>query len=164
MKKGKKIFWLAVTSSFALGLLARAEEAPPEQQEQVRAAINAIKQNKIVAILELPADEEETFLVLYNEWEEVRWAHTQRRDVLLDELRTKMADLRAGRELMAILDDLDNADADSRTAEENLRADFRDVLSDEQYAKLLLFEDDFNRNLRRLVQEKQRAPEEELKK
>ena len=144
--------------------LAFADDAPPGQEEQVRAAINAIKQNKIVSILELPADEEETFLALYNQWEEVRWEHQQQREVLMDELKTKMADLRAGRALAIILDDLDGADADSRAAEAKLRADFRGVLSDEQYAKLLLFEDNFNRNLRRLVQEKQREPSEPEKK
>ncbi len=130
------------------------EDAPPER-EAVRAAINAIKQEKVVDVLELEDGEEETFLGVYNRWEEVRWRYRERRDALMEEVRSAMAGF-AGRPLAEILDDVDAVDAESRGSEDRLRSEFRSLLSEEQYAKLLLFEHNFNRTLRRLVQEQQR--------
>jgi len=140
----------------AFGGVARVPaDDEEEQQEQVRAALNEIKQNKLVTVLELPDDEEATFLTLYTHWEDVRWELKRRRDELMAELRMNVL-RREGRELSAILSDIDEADAAARTKEAELRAEFRRILSDEQYAKLLIFEDSFNRNLRRLVQERGR--------
>lgn len=130
------------------------EDAPPER-EAVRAAINEIKQKKVVDVLELEDGEEETFLGVYNRWEEVRWRYRERRDALMEEVRLVMAGI-DGRPLAEILDDVDAVDAESRGSEDRLRSEFRSLLSEEQYAKLLLFEHNFNRTLRRLVQEQQR--------
>ena len=130
------------------------EDAPPER-EAVRAAINEIKQKKVVDVLELEDGEEETFLGVYNRWEEVRWRYRERRDALMEEVRLEMAGL-DGRPLPEILDDVDAVDAESRGSEDRLRSEFRSLLSEEQYAKLLLFEHNFNRTLRRMVQEQQR--------
>lgn len=138
------------------------EENPPER-EAVRAAINELKQKNVVDILELEDGTEETFLGVYNRWEEVRWRYSDRRDALIEELRLVMAGS-VGRPLPEILDDVDGVDAESRGSEDRLRSEFRSLLSEEQYAKLLLFEHNFNRTLRRLVQEQQRqAPDEPYK-
>lgn len=138
------------------------EENPPER-EAVRAAINELKQKNVVDILELEDGTEETFLGVYNRWEEVRWRYGDRRDALIEELRLVMAGS-DGRPLPEILDDVDGVDAESRGSEDRLRSEFRSLLSEEQYAKLLLFEHNFNRTLRRLVQEQQRqAPDEPYK-
>ena len=138
------------------------EDNPPER-EAVRAAINEIKQKNVVDILELEDGTEETFLGVYNRWEEVRWRYSDRRDALIEELRLVMAGS-VGRPLPEILDDVDDVDAESRGSEDRLRSEFRSLLSEEQYAKLLLFEHNFNRTLRRLVQEQQRqAPGEPYK-
>jgi hypothetical protein len=155
-----------VTKSLTAAVLATAllapaargqqppEEAPPDR-EAVRAAINEIKQKKVVDVLELEDGVEEAFLGVYNRWEEVRWRYRERRDALMEELRGALAGS-AGRPLAEILDDVDAVDAESRGSEDRLRAEFRSFLSEEQYAKLLLFEHNFNRTLRRLVQEQQR--------
>jgi hypothetical protein len=137
---------------------ACAQEAEDEDQtnvDDVRAAINELKQKKVVDVLELSDDAEEDFLDVYNRWEEVRWRYRERRQALMEELRTAMVNQSGVRSLSEILDDVDAVDAESRGSEERLRAEFRFLLSPEQYAKLLLFEHQFNRNLRRLVQERQ---------
>lgn len=154
------------TACFTAVILAAAsyaqqspEENPPER-EAVRAAINELKQKNVVDVLELEDGTEETFLGVYNRWEEVRWRYSDRRDALIEELRLVMAGS-DGRPLPEILDDVDDVDAESRGSEDRLRSEFRSLLSEEQYAKLLLFEHNFNRTLRRLVQEQQRqAPDE----
>ena len=134
------------------------EENPPER-EAVRAAINELKQKNVVDILELEDGTEEAFLGVYNRWEEVRWRYRDRRDALIEELRLFIGG-GTGRPLPEILDDIDDVDAESRGSEDRLRSEFRSLLSEEQYAKLLLFEHNFNRTLRRLVQEQQRqAPD-----
>ena len=155
-----------VTNSLTAAVLATAllapaargqqppEEAPPDR-EAVRAAINEIKQKKVVDVLELEDGVEEAFLGVYNRWEEVRWRYRERRDALMEEIRGALAGTE-GRPLAEILDDVDAVDAESRGSEDRLRAEFRSFLSEEQYAKLLLFEHNFNRTLRRLVQEQQR--------
>jgi hypothetical protein len=157
------------TACFTAVILAAAsyaqrppEENPPER-EAVRAAINELKQKNVVDVLELEDGTEETFLGVYNRWEEVRWRYGDRRDALIEELRLVMAGS-DGRPLPEILDDVDDVDAESRGSEDRLRSEFRSLLSEEQYAKLLLFEHNFNRTLRRLVQEQQRqAPDEPYK-
>jgi hypothetical protein len=137
--------------------LVCAEEPSEDESERdaVRDAINEIKQKKVVDVLELADDEEQTFLDVYNRWEEIRWTYRERRDVLMEELRAAFAGTDDGRPLPEVLDDVDAVDAESRGSEDRLRNEFRILLSEEQYAKLLLFEYSFNRNLRRLVQERQ---------
>jgi hypothetical protein len=73
----------------------------------------------------------------------------------MEELRGALPAKDTGRPLPEVLDDVDAVDAESRGTEDRLRTEFRTLLSEEQYAKLLLFEYSFNRNLRRLVQERQ---------
>lgn len=131
----------------------QSEDSP--DRDAVRDAINEIKQKKVVDVLELADDEEQTFLDVYNRWEEVRWTYRERRDVLMEELRAAFTGTEDGRPLPDVLDDVDAVDAESRGSEDRLRDEFRMLLSEEQYAKLLLFEYSFNRNLRRLVQERQ---------
>jgi hypothetical protein len=137
--------------------LACAQEQSEDSSDRdaVRDAINEIKQKKVVDVLELADDEEQTFLDVYNRWEEVRWTYRERRDVLMEELRAAFTATDDSRPLPDVLDDVDAVDAESRGSEDRLRNEFRTLLSEEQYAKLLLFEDSFNRNLRRLVQERQ---------
>jgi len=159
----KRTLTAALTPAFLTAALwaaaSRAEEPPervPPDVEAVRAAINEIKQKNVVDVLDLENGEEQTFLGVYNRWEEVRWRYRERRDALMEELRSALTGGGAGRPPGEILDDVDAVDAESRGSEERLRAEFRALLSDEQCAKLLLFEHNFNRKLRRLVQEQQR--------
>jgi hypothetical protein len=148
-------------SAFLVAVLspatARAEDTSEDSSDRaaVRDAINELKQKKVVDVLELADDEEQTFLDVYNRWEAVRWSYRERRDALMEELRAALADAASGRPLTEVLDDVDAVDAESRGSEDRLRDEFRTLLSEEQYAKLLLFEYSFNRNLRRLVQERQ---------
>jgi hypothetical protein len=136
---------------------ARAQEPSEDssEREAVRDAINELKQQKVVDVLDLAAEEEEVFLDVYNRWEEVRWTYRERREALMEELRGALPEKDTGRPLPEVLDDVDAVDAESRGTEDRLRTEFRTLLSEEQYAKLLLFEYSFNRNLRRLVQERQ---------
>ncbi len=138
--------------------VAFSDEPPPEKnarREAIRDAISAIKQKKVVDVLELADTEKVNFLDLYDRWDEVRWQYRERRRVLMEELAGAMRGA-GSRPLGAVLDDVDAVDAESRTSEDRLRVEFRSLLSDEQYAKLLLFEQNFNRNLRRFIQEQQR--------
>jgi hypothetical protein len=156
----RKLVLLVVSSCFGAAVVATPARAqqPPENspdREAVRAAINEIKQKKVVDVLELADDEEQNFLDVYNRWEAVRWTYRERRDTLMEELRGVVAGTAPGRLLAEVLDDVDDVDAESRGSEDRLRTEFRTLLSEEQYAKLLLFEHSFNRNLRRLVQERQ---------
>lgn len=151
--------WLAALILAAAAYAQQPPEETPPEREAVRAAINELKQKKVVDVLELEDGTEETFLGVYNRWEEIRWRYRDRRDALIEELRLVMAGS-DGRPLPEILDDIDAVDAESRGSEDRLRSEFRSLLSEEQYAKLLLFEHNFNRTLRRLVQEQQRqAPD-----
>lgn len=140
------------------GSLAGAEGPSPENVdlEAVRAAVNELKQKKVVDLLALEDGDEEAFLGVYNRWEEIRWAYRERRNLLLEELRAALTEAPDSRPLAEILDDVDAVDAESRGSEDRLRKEFRQLLSEEQYAKLLLFEYSFNLRLRRLVQEQQR--------
>jgi hypothetical protein len=153
------VFATACLAALVVAPASYAQEQTPEddppEREAVRAAINELKQKNVVDVLELEDDTEEVFLSVYNRWEEVRWRYRDRRDALIEELRQVMGG-EEGRPLPDILDDVDAVDAESRGSEDRLRSEFRSLLSEEQYAKLLLFEHNFNRTLRRLVQEQQR--------
>jgi len=150
------VFTLILSASLAAGPTG-AQQTPEDQTEReaVRDAINELKQEKVVDVLELGDDEEQNFLDVYNRWEEVRWTYRERRDALMEELRSALVETDDLRPLPEVLDDVDAVDAESRGSEDRLRDEFRMILSEEQYAKLLLFEYSFNRNLRRLVQERQ---------
>ncbi len=160
MKRNKTRVFATAFLTAALSATSSYAEQPPENEpsdrDAVRAAINEIKQKKVVDVLELEEEAEEAFLGVYNRWEEVRWRYRERRAALMEELRFALTGGGTGRAVSEILDDVDDVDAESRGSEERLRAEFRSLLSEEQYAKLLLFEHNFNLKLRRLVQERQR--------
>ena len=135
----------------AVPALARGKNAAAEE---VRAAINEIKEDKLADVLALPSDESVEFMELYTQWEEVRWSYKERRAALLAELQAGMTgDLDRSRSMKTILDDIDTTDAEARASEGDLRKEFRALLNDEQYGKLLLFENNFNKSLRRLLQQ-----------
>lgn len=160
MKRNTTRILATVFFTAALSATSPQADQPPENEpsdrDAVRAAINEIKQKKVVDVLELEEEAEEAFLGVYNRWEEVRWRYRERRAALMEELRLALTGRGTGRAVSEILDDVDDVDAESRGSEERLRAEFRSLLSEEQYAKLLLFEHNFNLKLRRLVQERQR--------
>jgi len=160
----RTIIWitLAATAFAAVAAAAPAGDGKAAADaDEVRAALNQLKEDKLEDLLALPQDDNDAFVTLYNQLEETRWRYHERRAALLDELQTTLlaapaAGVSIGRPLKEILDDVDATDREAATAEADLRAEFRAVLADERYAKVLLFEYNFSKNLRKLVQERQR--------
>lgn len=122
------------------------------RQAQVHEALNAVKENQLLDILLLTEDEEEEFLDAYRELEGIRLEHRKDRIEILGELQKDLsrADVAA---VSKLLDDLEGNDEAAETDAKNLRARMRALLQDEQYAKFVLFEANFEKKLLRLVME-----------
>jgi Spy/CpxP family protein refolding chaperone len=126
------------------------------RQEQVHDVLNTVKEDQLLDILFLTPEEEDQFLDIYRELEDMRLEYRKEKIGLISRLQK---DLAAG-DIAAVADLLDTleANADEATTDvKNLRADMRGLLADEQYAKFVVFEANFEKKLMRLVMENRPA-------
>lgn len=161
MPKVYKIL-LIITVSFTIVVLAdnEDEEAFPEnevfRQEQVHYILNTVKETQLLNILYLTPEEEEQFLDAYRKLEDMRIKYRKEKIEIMGELQK---DLAAGDvwAVSASLDSLEANDGNVAADIKNLRTQIRGLLQDEQYAKFVLFETNFEKKLRRLVMENRPA-------
>jgi len=112
--------------------------------------LNAVKPIEVTDALELTAEEESEFVELYEELDQVRWDNHLSQMLMLQELRKELADGNNDG-INHILDEIEQDGAETHFKEERLRTRIRCTIGDEEYAKLMLFETNFNRKVRDIL-------------
>lgn len=122
------------------------------RQEQVHDALNTVKENQLLNILYLTSEEEDEFLGIYRKLEDMRLKYRKEKIEIIGELQEELA---AGNiaSVAAVLNNLESNDDAAVAGLKNLRSEMRALLRDEQYAKFVVFETNFEKKLMRLVME-----------
>lgn len=122
------------------------------RQEQVHDALNTVKEDQLLSILYLTPEEENEFLGIYRKLEDMRLKYRKEKIEIIGELQEELA---AGdiASVATILNDLESNEDAAETSLKNLRSEMRALLRDEQYAKFVVFETNFEKKLMRLVME-----------
>ena len=146
--------WLLGLVSGALGQpLVPAAPGSPGAPEG-RRLIETIKIWKMTEALNLDENQAAKLFPRLAQLEASRREFHRRQRLLRDELAEflKQRPLR-DEEIKARLDRLDRAEADFRGREQAMRGGLRSILSPEQQARLALFEDQFETEMRRTIQD-----------
>jgi hypothetical protein len=130
------------------------------RQEQVHDALNTVKEDQLLSILYLTPEEENEFLGIYHKLEDMRIKYRKEKIEIIGELQEKLA---AG-DIASVAVVLNNLESNEDAAEaglKSLRSEMRALLRDEQYAKFVVFETNFEKKLMRLVMENRAIEPEE---
>lgn len=124
-----------------------------KDKAELQEKLNVVKTIEVTDALELTEEDEAEFVELYEELEQVRWDNHLRQMVMLQELRKELAD---GNDtgVTSILDEIERDGAETNFREIKLRTRIRCLISDEEYAKLMMFETNFNRKVRDLIMQR----------
>lgn len=134
------------------------DEAPQvKEKDELQEMLNVVKTTEVTDALDLSEENEAIFVDLYAELEKVRWNNHLRQMMLLQELRKELADSnKVG--ITSILDQIENEGAETYIEEVKLRTRIRTIIGETEYAKLMLFETNFNRKIRDMLLETNAAP------
>ena len=127
----------------------------PQAQEnaELQEKLNVVKTIEVTDALELTPEEESKFVGLYAELEQVRWNNHLRQMLMLQELRKELSD-GSSEGITGILDEIERDGAETNFKEVRLRTRIRCTIGDEEYAKLMLFETNFNRKVRDILMQR----------
>lgn len=151
---GAGLFWLLSSVSMAL---AQSVPSPATRQPGVpegRHLIETIRIWKMTEALNLDEDQAARLFPKLSQLEASRREFHKRQRLLRDELAAllKQRPVR-DEEIKARLDQMDRAEAEFRTREQTMKGGLRSVLNPEQQARLALFEDRFETEMRRVIQD-----------
>ncbi|MDH4222080.1 MAG: hypothetical protein OEV55_00925 [candidate division Zixibacteria bacterium] len=160
MRKVKVSIVLLFTLVFLFSFQLLYAQGPPrrdfpdeETRERIREEIETIKMWKMLEVLDLSGEQSDKFLPA---WKEVRDAHKvfkDKREDLLRELEFTLREEQKGKEkkITEILDQLQADKSKLEKTQEKLERITKEVLSLEQQAKLLVFEEKFERRMMEMI-------------
>jgi Spy/CpxP family protein refolding chaperone len=123
----------------------------------VRQKLEALRIWRLTEELNLTEDQSAQFFPKLRKMREVREAHHEnRRAVLADLAEALRSDSSDAKRLRQLMDSLAALDDNLRTAEQKSRQELNELLSVEQQARLILFQADFDRQTRRMIQQIQK--------
>jgi hypothetical protein len=131
--------------------LSNAQDRPDQFRGQQR--VEQFKKLRMIEALKLDEETSVRFFAKYNKHEDVLREINKQRDDLIDQLQEgrKSNSDRAGME--KIFTDLTALDTKQAEERQRFLDDMKTVLSTQQIADFVIFERDFARNLRQLMQE-----------
>jgi hypothetical protein len=142
------------TVLFPLMPFAMDYDSPQAKEKaELQEKLNVVKTIEFTAALELTDEEEGKFVELYGELEQIRWDNHLRQMIMLQELRKELAD---GNNpgVTGILDEIERDGAETHFNEVRLRIRIRCLIGDENYARLMMFETNFDRKVRDLIMQR----------
>jgi len=149
MRKSFLLFFLMVF--FSVSILAQEVDLPPLEGERSYRMIEAIKIWKLTEVLDLKGEQMEKFFPKLRKLEEHRKDTIKERRRLLGKLRELIEDKESDKKIMNIIKKISEFDKKKKEDEENLRKEVMSVLNVKQQAELLLFEERFEAEIRKII-------------
>lgn len=151
-------------SSFVVLLLAFILSAHAQPPEKMGERMQALKKIKLLEVLDLKEEESDKFLIKYNAVEKnIRDKQDQLRDISED-LEDALRDGKNDKELAILNSKLLKAHQDFQDANSKRFTDIREVLSETQFAKYLIFEKKFLEKMKEMLKDKRDRPDQEDRK
>jgi hypothetical protein len=149
-----------ITLVIALGGICLAQPQPGPGGFRGGQRVEQFKKLRMIEALKLDEDASVRFFAKYNKHEDILRDINKQRNDLLDKLHDLRESKGADAQMEKVIAELSSLDG--KQAEERARflEDIKTVLSTGQIADLFLFERDFARNIRQLMQEMARGRRE----
>lgn len=129
------------------------DSAQAKDKAELQEKLNVVKTIEITDALELTDEEEDEFVGLYGELEQIRWDNHLRQMIMLQELRKELADGNSPG-VTDILDEIERDGAETYFSEVKLRTRIRCLIGDDNYARLMMFETNFDRKVRDIIMQR----------
>lgn len=149
--------------ALALGFqVASAQRLPPPRggpdrtPEQRMERLQQLKKLRLMEVLKLNEEESIRFFTRYNKFEEELRDLERERNGIIDDLETQLKEGEKVESLEKGFDDLLAMGQKMADARVRFYKEIRGMLTPEQVAKLIVFERNFNRDLRDIIQDVQR--------
>ena len=136
---------------FAAALFAQEGDKPPLPEGKPFKRIEAIKIWKLTEVLDLNEEQSEKFFPRMRKLEKARRKTFAERRKLLGDLSQLLGEKESDKSIQIGIEKIINFDKKQRKEEEKLREDVMSVLSIRQQAKLLLFEERFGEEVKKII-------------
>lgn len=161
MRKSFLLFFLILLIS--VFILAQEADLPPLEGEKSYRMIEAIKIWKLTEVLDLRGEQMEKFFPKLRKLEEHRKDSIKERRRLLGKLRELIEDKESDKKIMNSIKNISEFDKKKKEDEENLRKEVMSVLTVKQQAQLLIFEERFEAEIRKIIKGLWKEKEKELR-
>jgi Spy/CpxP family protein refolding chaperone len=159
--KRKVRYWGILIIAFGLFLTAQTLKAqgpmgrplPEERRKEIREEIETLKMWKMLEVLDLSSEQSDEFLPAWREMQNAHRIFRENREDLFRELEVTLGEEQKIKEkkIKEILEQLDKENARLEEAQQRFRTKAKEVLSLKQQAKLLLFEERFERRMMEMI-------------
>ena len=149
MRKSFLLFFLMML--FSVSILAQEVDLPPLEGEKSYRMIEAIKIWKLTEVLDLKGEQMEKFFPKLRKLEEHRKGSFKERRRLLGKLSELIEDKGSDKKILNSIKKISEFDKKKKEEENNLRKEVMSVLTVKQQAKLLLFEERFEAEIRKII-------------
>ncbi len=142
--------FIALLSISAFAQVKRKQEMKEEDPHKL---IEAIKIWKISEFLDLDEDQMIAFFPKLKKIEKHRRESFKERRSLLDKLKKQLDKSQSDEKIKKTIDEVITFDREAKEREQELREEIMSVLTVTQQAKLLIFEERFEREIRNIIKE-----------
>lgn len=147
----KTIFALVCISVCAVGLLFGQEGGPGQFRAVQR--VEQFKKLRMIEALKLDENTSVLFFAKYSKHEDAMKEINKQRNDLIDQLQETRKSDSDGTPMEKIFSDLTALDSKQADERQRFLTDIKTVLSTQQIADLIIFERNFARNVRQMMQE-----------
>lgn len=160
LKKMLILVGLSLAFVPAQTIFAQGPPPPPgdrperwEERERIRENIHTLRMWKLLEVLDLSSEQSTQFLPALKDFQDTKKRFEEKRRELLIELETALESKKDERKLKETLDGLEENQKQFQMELERFLEKAKTTLSLEQQAKLLLFEEKFEKRLRETIEQ-----------
>jgi ATP-dependent Lon protease len=153
VKMKKYYLMAALVLLLSVGIFAQVKRKTEMKEEDPQKLIEAIKIWKISEFLELDDEQMVMFFPKLKKLEKHRRESFKERSALLEKLRTQLGKKASEEALKDLIEEVVTFDRLTKEKEQDLRDEIMSVLTIPQQAKLLIFEERFEHELREIIKE-----------
>ncbi len=135
------------------GLASSWAQGPQNQPERRRERLQDLAVWKMMEVLDLSQEQTDRFLPAFREMQKKESALQDRREMLLAQLEKELSDKARSKELTGIIGQLQDLTRQTAENRENFFSQAQEILTVQQQAKLVLFQERFEQHLRDMMRQ-----------
>ncbi|HEX7321238.1 MAG TPA: hypothetical protein VF399_12890 [bacterium] len=132
-----------------LGCLVFAQ-GPPDKDDP-REIIEKVRMYRLTQELDLTTEQAVKFFPKLNEIRKAEQKFFEERLEIIKELKELLKNNAADKELIVVIDRLKNSQDEKQQAQAEVMDEMRDILSPQQQARFLIFQEEFEREIREVI-------------
>ena len=135
-----------------LGWMVFAQGPPPDKDDP-REIIEKVRMYRLTQELDLTTDQAVKFFPKLNEIRKAEQKFFEERMEIIKELKELLKNNASDKELVKTIDRLKASQDEKQKAQAKIMDEMRDILSPQQQARFLVFQEEFEREIREVIKE-----------